>query len=57
MPSFVEIGHPVPEKIFALIDPVVSEEKIFEFVDRQLRSDAGPWVYYKLTCESSAQVS
>ena len=38
---------------------VVSEEKIFEIVDdsRRTTTDAGAWVYYKLTCEPSAQVS
>ena len=38
------------------IDPVVSEKKIFEIVDDG-RTDAGAWVYYKLTYEPSAQVS
>ena len=92
MPSFVEIGPPVPEKkIFegflsymgvaailvmwprcreqtfvpptqagftynlALIGQAVSEKKMFEIVDDgrttddRRRTDAGPWVYYKLT--------
>ena len=40
---------------FGLIGLAVSEEKIFEIVDR--RTDAGAWVYYKLTCEPLAQVS
>ena len=37
----------------------VSEKKIFEIVDDDdgRRTDAGSWVYYKLTCEPSAQVS
>ena len=40
----------------ALIGPGVSEEKIFEIVDDGLTDD-GAWVCYKLTCETSAQVS
>ena len=40
----------------ALIDQTVSEEKMFENVDGR-RTDAVPWVYYKLTYEPSAQVS
>ena len=44
------------------IGPAVSEKKIFEIVDDDRRTDdgrtdAGAWVYYKLTYESSAQVS
>ena len=35
----------------------VSEEKIFEIVNDGRRTDDGAWVYYKLTCEPSAQVS
>ena len=38
-------------KKLALIDPVVSEEKMFETVDK-----TGASVYYKLTYEASAQV-
>ena len=43
---------------------VVSEEKIFEIVndgrttnDGRKTTDSGAWLYYKLTCELSAQVS
>ena len=44
------------------IGPAVSEKKIFEIVDDGRtddgrRTDAGAWVYYKLTYEPSAQVS
>ena len=40
------------------IGPAVSEKKIFEIVnDYGRRTDAGAWVYYKLTYEPSAQVS
>ena len=37
----------------------VSEKKMFEHCERTTdgRTDAGPWVYYKLTYEPSAQVS
>ena len=41
----------------ALIGQAVSVEKIFEIVNDGRRTDAGAWVYYKLTCEHSAQVS
>ena len=45
-----------PYKNFNLIGQAVS--KIFEIVDYDDgRADAGAWVYYKLTCEPSAQVS
>ena len=67
----MEIGSPVLEKkIFEGVLPyiygqAVSEKKIFEIVDDDGRrrttddgrTDAGSWVYYKLTCEPSAQVS
>ena len=39
----------------ALIGQAVSEEKIFEIVNDD--DGDGAWVYYKLTCEPSAQVS
>ena len=45
------------------ISKAVSEKKIFENGGRRTdgrrrrRTDAGAWVYYKLTCEPSAQVS
>ena len=42
------------------IGPAVSEKKIFEIVNdgrTDGRTDAGGWVYYKLTYEPSAQVS
>ena len=44
------------------IGPAVSEKKIFEIVNddgrrTDGRTDAGSWVYYKLTYEPSAQVS
>ena len=44
----------------ALIGPAVSEKKIFEHCGRRTdgrRTDAGPWVSYKLTFEPSAPVS
>ena len=44
-------------KKLALIGQAVSEEKMFEIVDNDGWTDAGPWVYYKLTYELSAQVS
>ena len=31
--------------------------EIFEIVNDGRRTDAGAWVYYKLTCEPAAQVS
>ena len=40
------------------IGPLVAEIFIFEIVDDDgRRTDAGPWVYYKLTYEPLAQVS
>ena len=42
--------------IFGLIGQAVSEEKVFENVNGR-RTDAGPWVYNKLTYEPSAKVS
>ena len=47
-----------PHKNLALIGQAVSD-KMFETVDdvRGRRTDAGTWVYYKLTIEPSAQVS
>ena len=35
-------------KNLALIGRAVSEKKMFEIVDVGRRTDAGPWVYYKL---------
>ena len=50
-----------PHKNLALIGQAVSEENAFENCGRQRRrrrtTDAGAWVYYKLTYEPSAQVS
>ena len=33
------------------------EKKMFEIINDGLRTDAGPWVSYKLTYEPLAQVS
>ena len=45
----------------ALIGQAVSEKKMFEIVDDDdddgRTTDAGAWVYYKLTYEPLAQVS
>ena len=42
----------------ALIGPAVSEKKMFEHCGQRTDDDEdGPWVYYKLTYEPSAQVS
>ena len=43
----------------AMNGQAVSEKKKFEIVydGRRRRTDAGAWVYYKLTYEPSAQVS
>ena len=48
--------------VMRTIGPAVSEKKIFEIVDDDGRTtdrqtDAGAWVYYKLTYEPSAQVN
>ena len=43
-------------QILALIGQSVSEEKMFEECERTT-TDAGAWVYYKLTCEPAAKVS
>ena len=43
-----------------VIGPLIAEIFMFEIVgddDGRRRTDAGPWVYYKLTFESSAQMS
>ena len=40
----------------ALIGQAVSEKKMSEHCGRRT-TEAGPWVYYKLICELSAQVS
>ena len=45
-----------PHTIFGLINQAVSEENFFENKNICL-TDAGPWVYYKLTYEPSAKVS
>ena len=43
----------------ALICPAVSEKEMFKHCGQTdgRRTDAGPWLYYKLTYEPSAQVS
>ena len=55
-------SFPLPERwcmcYMRTIGPAVSEKKIFEIVDDDgRRTDAGAWVYYKLTYEPSAQVT
>ena len=48
-------------KSLALIGQAVSQKKMFEIVDDdddvRRRTDAGAWVYYKLTYEPSVQES
>ena len=47
-----KLSFPIPLGLhinFNLIGQAVSENKIFENVDRRRRADAGSWLYYKLT--------
>ena len=49
---------PYPRRLHMnLVGQAVSEKKMFEHCGRRTTPDAGPWVYYKLTYEPSAQVS
>ena len=59
-----KILFPLPRELYrylTLLGQAVSEEKTFEIVDGRRRTttmrDTGPWVSYKLTYESLAQVS